>query len=220
VFGRVARGPRRELLTACGWEDARKWGLSTVVDLRCADEVGPRAGDPQPGITPGVVVVVNTPTEDQEDPEFRRVCFPILDSPEYWEHNWRLQPHLVRGTFQAISRATPGVLIHCGLGRDRTGMITALLLGNAGVSPDDVAADYAASVHAALGVASHGSTTDPQASWMPARRERSLADMLQWVRNTAANADDILAALGIAVEVRERLRSLLVVAECPTPPHQ
>ena len=34
AFGRVARGPRRELLDARGWDAARAWGLRTVVDLR------------------------------------------------------------------------------------------------------------------------------------------------------------------------------------------
>ncbi|WP_285028534.1 tyrosine-protein phosphatase [Plantibacter sp. ME-Dv--P-122b] len=32
--GRVARGPRRELLTAAGWDAATRWGLRSVVDLR------------------------------------------------------------------------------------------------------------------------------------------------------------------------------------------
>ena len=36
---RVARGPRRERLTNTGWADAREWGLRTIVDLRCHDEV-------------------------------------------------------------------------------------------------------------------------------------------------------------------------------------
>ena len=95
VFKRVARGPRREMLTDSGWAEARQWGLLTVVDLRCMHEVGGREGDPViDNNSLSSLVIVNAPTEDQDDPEFREVCFPILDSPEYWRHNWRILPNL------------------------------------------------------------------------------------------------------------------------------
>ena len=43
----------------------------------------------------------------------------------------------------AIAYARPGgVLFHCMGGRDRTGMITMLVLGLVGVAPEDIAADY------------------------------------------------------------------------------
>lgn len=35
-----------------------------------------------------------------------------------------------------------GVVVHCGIGRDRTGLITLLLLALAGVAAEDIAADY------------------------------------------------------------------------------
>lgn len=103
----MARGPRRELLTTDGWQDAQRWGLATIIDLRCEYEIGAHDGDPQiaPGMTMNVAVI-NAPTEDQNDPEFREVCFPILDSPEYWSHNWRILPELVRGTPTGHSTAT------------------------------------------------------------------------------------------------------------------
>lgn len=86
LHGRVARGPRREFLTEAGWRDAEAWGLRSVVDLRCEHELGARESDPVSQPLRELAVTL-TPTEDQEDPEFREVCFPILDSPEYWQHN-------------------------------------------------------------------------------------------------------------------------------------
>ena len=48
--------------------------------------------------------------------------------------------------FTAIARAEPGgVAVHCGIGRDRTGLITILLLALAGADADEIAADYALS---------------------------------------------------------------------------
>lgn len=210
AFGRVARGPRRELLTDSGWAAANTWGLRTVVDLRCPHEVGLRDGDP--AVSSGALTgtnVISAPTEDQSDPEFQRVCFPILDSPEYWQHNWRLQPHLVRTTLETIAAARPGMLVHCSAGRDRTGMISALLLGNAGVPPDVVADDYARSVRAMAGSASHEPTTDRQAAWTAAEVDDWLTTATSTVRETAERAAEIFDTLGVAHPVRTRLRDLL-----------
>jgi protein-tyrosine phosphatase len=210
LFGRVARGPRRERLTADGWRDARQWGLATIVDLRCADEVGAVDGDPQIGPESTTnIAIVNAPTEDQDDPEFREVCFPILDSPEYWRHNWRILPKLVRGALHAIAESEPGVLVHCAAGRDRTGMISTLLLSNAGVSAQHISADYAESVRAMAGAHSHSPSVDRQASWNASEVESWIAETALIVEDVAADPDAAFRAIGVTPSVRSRLRSLL-----------
>jgi protein-tyrosine phosphatase len=213
IFGRVARGPRRELLTKDGWRDAQRWGLAAIVDLRCAYEIGARDGDPQ--VAPESmmnVTVVNAPTEDQDDPEFREACFPILDSPEYWRHNWRILPDLVRGTLNAIAESPPGVLVHCSAGRDRTGMISALLLSNAGVSPTNVSADYAESGRAMAGAKTHAPTKDRQATWSPLEVENWIAETAPIVEGVAADPEAAFTAIGVDSGLRGRLRALLTEA--------
>jgi protein-tyrosine phosphatase len=209
-FGRVARGPRRELLTSRGRDDARSWGLATVVDLRCAAETGARDGDPEadPAAWDGVRVVA-APTEDQDDPEFRRVCFPILDSPEYWAHSWRILPEMVRASLEAVADADPGVLVHCSAGRDRTGMLSTLLLGNAGVSPHDVTADYATSVRVMARVETVSPTQDRQRGWTDAEVDAFLADAVPIVHDVAARTSEAFDAVGLPTEHRRRLRDLL-----------
>ncbi|MBW4033653.1 MAG: tyrosine-protein phosphatase [Acidobacteria bacterium] len=210
LLGRVARGPRRELLTEQGWRDARRWGLAAVVDLRCAYEIGVRDGDPRVAHESLMnVTVINAPTEDQDDPEFREVCFPILDSPEYWRHNWRILPELVRGTLTAIAESPTGVLVHCSAGRDRTGMISALLLSNAGVAPSDVAADYAESVRAMAGATTHAPTKDRQATWDSRQVEDWIAETAPIVEDVAADPEAAFSAIGVDSDVRARLRALL-----------
>jgi protein-tyrosine phosphatase len=47
---------------------------------------------------------------------------------------------------RAVARAAPGgVVVHCGIGRDRTGLVSLLLLTLAGVTVDAVAGGYALS---------------------------------------------------------------------------
>jgi protein-tyrosine phosphatase len=213
IYGRVARGPRRELLTEDGWRDAQRWGLAAVVDLRCTYEVGVREGDPQVAAESILgVTVTNAPTEDQDDSEFREVCFPILDSPEYWRHNWRILPNLVRATLEAIADSPVGVLVHCSAGRDRTGMISALLLSNAGVSPTDVAGDYADSVRAMAGAKTHAPTKDRQATWNSRQVENWIAETAPIVEGVAADPDAAFSAIGVDSDLQGRLRLLLTDA--------
>ena len=210
IMGRIARGPRRELLTAAGWNAATQWGLLSVVDLRSADETGARGSDPDAQPPAGLAITL-APTEDQTHLEFRAVCLPILDSPEYWQHNVRILPALVRRSLEAIAASKPGVLIHCAAGRDRTGMVSALLLANAGVSGDDIVADYAESVHAMAGAAPHvGPTLDRQASWTPEEVTIWLNEVTPHVYALVAEADATLDALDISAETRRILRQLLI----------
>jgi len=210
IRGRIARGPRRELLTDEGWADAFHWGVSTVVDLRCGYEIGSQTDDPMVDAakTTGLSIVA-APTEDHTNAEFLEACFPILDSPAYWEHNWRILPDLVRGALQAIARAEFGVLVHCSAGRDRTGMITALLLGNAGVPPEVVADDYAQSVRAMAGVPAHTPTYDRQSVWTSADVDTWIAETTPLVRAVARDAKSTLARLGLAESERVRLSDVL-----------
>lgn len=209
VKRRVARGPRRELLTEAGWTAARSWGLRSVVDFRNEGEIGRRDTDPL--VEPlDAISIVHAPTEDQSHPEFRAVCMPILDSPEYWQQNLRILPGHVNGALVAVASATPGILMHCSAGRDRTGMMTALLLANAGVSADDILADYAASVRAMAGIASHGAPThDRQASWTPAQVDAWLVEVEPYMREFVADIDETLDRLAIDGSTRRTLRVLL-----------
>jgi hypothetical protein len=209
IEGRVARGPRRELLTDAGWTAARGWGLRSVVDLRNEGEIGRRETDPVVESL-DALCIVHAPTEDQSHPEFQAVCMPILDSPEYWQHNLRILPGHVRGALAAIAGARPGILMHCSAGRDRTGMMSALLLANAGVSAEDILADYATSVRAIASTASPSAPTDDrQASWTPAQVDAWHAEVEPHVRAFVADIDETLDRLAVYVPTRRGLRYLL-----------
>jgi hypothetical protein len=206
---RVARSARRELLTDVGWRDAAAWGLHSIVDLRTEAETGSRDEDPI-ARPPEHVTITLAPTEDQQNPEFVETCFPILDSPEYWAHNVRILPDLVRTTLEAIADGEPGILFHCSAGRDRTGLISTLLLANAGVTVDAIVADYALGVRAMAGAGANGAAThDRQATWTREETDAFLADVTPHVITFASRIDEHLNTLAVTAQTRARLRELL-----------
>ena len=87
--------------------------------------------------------------EDLTDPEFRNLCMDtdLWATPIYFRlmlERWPEQ--CVRGV-AAVAQAQPGgVVISCGRGCDRTGLLAFLLLGLVGVEPADIATDWEMSV--------------------------------------------------------------------------
>ncbi len=154
--------------------------------------------------------MISAPTEDHDNDEFRRVCFPILDSPEYWQHNLRILPTLVRRALEAIAGARPGILIHCSAGRDRTGMIVSMLLANAGVAPEAIADDYAESVRVMAGADSHSPTHDRQANWNQEEVSVWIEETQPLVADFAEGIDQHVNQIGLCHADRERLRTLLL----------
>lgn len=157
--------------------------------------------------------MISAPTEDHDNAEFQRVCFPILDSPSYWPHNLRILPDRIRRTLEAIAGAAPGVLVHCSADRDRTGLIACLLLANAGVCPEAIADDYELSVRAMAGTDTHQPTHDEQATWAPERADSWVRHARPLVIDFAAHVPEQLQGIGLAPAVQDSLRRLLTAPD-------
>ncbi len=52
------------------------------------------------------------------------------------------RPQAFRDILTSVAEAEGGVLFHCFAGKDRTGLVAAMLLSLAGVPPEHIAADY------------------------------------------------------------------------------
>lgn len=148
--GRLYRMGRHEWVTEAGWDAAWADGVRTVIDLRNASELGRRHADPL--VAPaalGRFRYLNLPTEDEFDHDFRALCGPYMSSPEHYRANLERWPERFAGIARAVVEAPEGgVVVHCAAGRDRTGLVTALLLGAVGVPKEAIAADYAVAVTA------------------------------------------------------------------------
>lgn len=177
--GRVFRSGAPEWMTENGWAEARRDGLSTVVDLRNTPSETQRLPH-HPVVAPSVmsfVSVVSTPTEDPADDAFMEVCGPWLDHPRSYADNLAFYPSKFAAVFTAIGSAPGSVLVHCAGGKDRTGMVIAMLLTLSGVEKDAIVADYKAAFRTANAMMRenpelhhHFATTDTELdAWMTER---------------------------------------------------
>ncbi|MFC4626744.1 tyrosine-protein phosphatase [Promicromonospora alba] len=176
--GRVWRSGAPEPITPTGWAEALEAGLTTVVDLRNPAEIK-QARDRMPGSArPSELVTRSTPTEDPGDPHFLETCGPWLDHPRSYAPNIAMYPHLIGGVFRALADAAGPALVHCAAGRDRTGMITAMLLSLAGVEHEAIAEDY---VQAFRGTTHRGGVTydEEQGAWVQHPGETWTAQQLE-----------------------------------------
>jgi protein-tyrosine phosphatase len=141
-FGGLIRSGSLDRMTGAGWQDAQRHGVTTVIDL-----TGEYQGDQRPAS----IVTVNAPLEDTvADAEWWERWKPdgLWATPLYYRAFLESFPARTAAAIKAIADAAPGtVLFHCGRGRDRTGMIAALVLMLADVALDDVADDYELTNH-------------------------------------------------------------------------
>jgi protein-tyrosine phosphatase len=135
-------------LTDEGWEALVEYGIRTIVDLRLHSE---RAEDP-PRDVPVDVVHISLVEELTADESYA-IAEQWISAPDtvsatrdaYLEILERYRANVALAV-TAIAQAPPGgVLVHCFGGKDRTGLVAALLLRLAGVGLDDIAAEYALS---------------------------------------------------------------------------
>lgn len=137
AWGAVVRGDEPDQLTDAGWAALRAHGVSTIIDLRDSGEDS--GADPPAGLT-----TVRLPLDDHDDTEFWQRWGGGLDcTPLYYRAFLDRFPDRVARVVAAVADAPAGgVLVHCGGGRDRTGLIVLVLLALVGVPAEVIADDY------------------------------------------------------------------------------
>jgi protein-tyrosine phosphatase len=191
-------------LDAAGWAAIEAAGIATVVDLRNDDEV---VGTIR---RPVRIEVRRLPIEDQGDRDFMDTWGDRLGSPACYAEILRRWPDLVAAAMGAIADATGPVLFHCGAGRDRTGMISAMLEQIVGVDRDAILDDYASAVRA------YNSWLQSNSAREKPRSQHELETHLDSARRElAAFLDDYdfhecLQRVGVTAAQVDRLRTRLL----------
>lgn len=184
------------------------YGVETVLDLRWPEEAEQNPS-PVPDALPRVRyqrVSLLTPSED----EWRgRGSDP---TKELWHCVVLQQVRTdLRRVLGSIAAASPGpLLFHCVAGKDRTGLIAALLLALADVVPEAIARDYAASSENLRAVYLERYPGIAPARILEALRcpEEGAHNMLSFLAH-AGGVRAYLAGIGLGREEIERLRARL-----------
>jgi protein-tyrosine phosphatase len=138
-WGAVVRSASLAALTEAGRAALADYGVRAIVDLRLPAEL---ADDPNPFAEPGDHGIAYT-NVSFIDPAAAPPDAVSTLAEDYLQMLDRYRQGVAEA-MTAVARAPDGaVLIHCAAGKDRTGLIAALLLGLAGVPDETIAADYA-----------------------------------------------------------------------------
>jgi protein-tyrosine phosphatase len=145
-FGAVVRADSVRGLSDEGWEALVSYGVRRIVDLRWHEEL---AEDP-PRELPVDAVHVPLFGDRNESREIDELLKHERDSAArrsrfYLECLRRYPRNFARAIAAVGAAPDSAVVVHCAGGVDRTGLVSAFLLSVAGVAPEDIAADYAAS---------------------------------------------------------------------------
>ena len=115
-------------------------GLATVVDLRSTAEL--RADGDGPLLRAGLAHH-HVPLFDGDAVRPEEMTAPITLADRYWLLAQYAKPRIAR-VLTALSESEGPAVYHCAAGKDRTGVISAVVLGALGVPDEVIVADYAA----------------------------------------------------------------------------
>jgi protein-tyrosine phosphatase len=211
--GAVVRSDSLAALTDAGRAALAAYGVRAVVDLRLPDEL---ARHPNPYATPGDHAIAYTNVSILDPAAgFPPDTLTLADN-----YLWSLDRFagLVADAVSAVATAPEGgVLVHCAAGKDRTGLISALLLGLVGVADETIAADYALTAELLRPRdqewLEHGPGERADREAMAARfaptAEVMLA-VLDGLRRRYGGVEQYLAAAGVSPADLDRLRDRLL----------
>jgi protein-tyrosine phosphatase len=143
----VVRADNLRRLSDDGWAAAQSYGVREVVDLRFV-----RDRDAEPDLPAGIGVTAvslfgeHDPAEALRTEELLRGAAGDAEVIElFYLDVLESRSQQVVAALRAVAAAAPTVVVHCFVGKDRTGIVSALLLRLAGVPDEAVVDDYAQS---------------------------------------------------------------------------
>lgn len=223
AYGAFVRADTLSKLTPKGRDDLVEAGVTTIVDLREPDEaagehyefMGNRQETPRYLNLPLFYLPDRSILKDLDLPP-RPTTIPAIISQQYYIGLDLIFPEQVREIISAMAAVESGsIVFHCQAGKDRTGVIAALLLAIAGVSAKIIAADYAeTAVHLKpqidewLAEFEEGPEREKRALELASEPEMMLA-VLDYFEQKYGSVVEYLLEIGVTkselVRIRERL---------------
>jgi len=236
VVGRLLRGDNLQELSP---SDVARLvggiGLTTVVDLRSTAELvaeGPAPLDAVAGVrhahhpilseqgsaTDVVADVLLTRDRDELD----RSRYPADPLVGHYLGYLEDRSGQVVAALHSVAEADGAALVHCAAGKDRTGVVVALVLTAVGVRPQDVIADYAATGERIAGIVARLGRSPTYAADINSKpaeehrpRPQTMAMFLEQVRIRYGGVTRWLAGRGFGQDDLDLLRAKLCRPERP-----
>jgi protein-tyrosine phosphatase len=155
VSERLLRSDNLQDLTPADIDRLTTLGVTTIVDLRSVAELvaeGPAAITQAPGIRHAhhpILAEIGSTTDVVADAllnrsERDRSRYPDNPAAGHYLGYLEDRPEHVVAAIRAVATAEGAALVHCAAGKDRTGVVVALVLRAVGVPPEVVVADFVA----------------------------------------------------------------------------
>lgn len=141
-WGQVFRADALFNLTAADLARITDLGITTIVDLRSADELETRGRFPSDrhGAEVHHYPVLDVPWSDDDVPDFEDpVDFLLWAYPEMFDKGG----HQLAAAVNTVANSPGPAVFHCAAGKDRTGLVALLILGSLGVDDEVIIADFA-----------------------------------------------------------------------------
>ncbi|MDP9282606.1 MAG: tyrosine-protein phosphatase [Chloroflexota bacterium] len=209
TWRRVVRADNLNKLASAGVAALVSYGVRTVIDLRDPRELK-KFPNPLAAAPPKGVVFVNVPLISEAEWE-------AIKDPGRMAEGYVLTARLshtnIAQAIAAVADASPGgVVIHCHAGKERTGIVAALLLSVTGIPDETVAEDWVASDAFLQPLYEEwlANETDPtirakRAEGFVTHAEHIL-DVLTHIRGSYGSLDEYLLAGGLRADQIERAR--------------
>lgn len=191
-------------------------GLATVIDLRTPLELDERGSFPRDRLE---VEYHHLPLTDVLPPErdLARYGEPAFVSARYREMFRQGTPSLRRAVEVLAAPGALPAVFHCSAGKDRTGILAALVLGFLGVPEEVIVADYVLSADAMVRLmarlraeyADVADAVDRYAAAVVTVAPESMADFLASLADDHGGFDDLAERWGVTGAV-DRLRHELL----------
>lgn len=137
-WGALLRSASPHHMPEASWQPLVELGVHTLIDLRRPSEA---AREGYLDYVPPTMVYKPLPLFDDE--EYWNVDTPANDLSELYIRFLENCGKQFNTILHAIADDSGTTLVHCAVGKDRTGMVIALALGAAGVDAETIAEDYA-----------------------------------------------------------------------------
>ena len=215
-WGAVYRSDTLHRLTGNDLERALRLGVRTVIDLRSRGELDAHGRFPRADH----VAFHHLPLEEEIPSEPPHRDLPEPPPGEIYVAIAAAGRAAIANALRVIAEGDHAVVFHCTAGKDRTGVLAALLLSSLGVPDESVVADYHLSERSLRPAVAWAEANEPEWArrmaafppWLLRSPAATMQAFLDALRERHGSIEDYLGDAGVDAALVDRLRSRLLEA--------